>query len=739
MSLPALLPLSVSFLSFEHLRGILLLAFGFGFVVFFHELGHFLAAKWAGVKVEQFAVGFGQAVIAWRKGLGLRVGTTTKEFKRRIRDHLNATGDRDAERAESSTDEQDDLSEMEVARGAKALGISETEYRLNWIPLGGYVKMLGQDDLKPNSQADDPRAYNRQTIGKRMVIVSAGVIMNIILAAIGFMVLFLVGFHVPPAQVGNVVPASPAQQAGIQVGDRILTIAGRPMHADWTKVELASALADPAEPTQVEIERTVDGKPQRISVMVKPRTDERTTKDILRLGIEAAYGLKIVGDQKALKEFEEKKAELTQQVTPDQLALNPGDTVKSVNGEAIADPAHDFIKFDGIVQASGGRPLQLTVVGLDGKTRDTSVRPRFIEPFGDEKLNFAGMLPRVRVEQVREGSPAAGEGENGLKPGDVIESITTGAERNTKLNPTFDEFRHRLNAAGWAGQPIEVSVRRGDRSWTVSNLRTIKIDPEQRGLSVGIGYELDAAVVSDVEKDSPAARANVPSGARIVEVGGQPAANWSDVHRLMLGWLDKHSAGAAAAAAAADTTALVPVTYESPDGERKTAQLALSSSDADLLRDYRYRVNLAFDQPSTAVRKASGPVEAIKWGVNETWDFTLQFYLTLHRMVTGGVSAKNLMGPVGIFQAGTGFASKGGDWLLWFLAMISANLAVVNFLPIPIVDGGLFTFLILEKIKGKPLSAKAQTIAQYVGLALLLGVFLFVTYQDVINFQFRMR
>jgi regulator of sigma E protease len=97
------------------------------------------------------------------------------------------------------------------------------------------------------------------------------------------------------------------------------------------------------------------------------------------------------------------------------------------------------------------------------------------------------------------------------------------------------------------------------------------------------------------------------------------------------------------------------------------------------------------------------------------------------------------MGPVGIFQAGTGFASKGGDWLLWFLAMISANLAVVNFLPIPIVDGGLFTFLILEKIKGKPLSAKAQTIAQYVGLALLLGVFLFVTYQDVINFQFRMR
>ena len=63
--------------------------------------------------------------------------------------------------------------------------------------------------------------------------------------------------------------------------------------------------------------------------------------------------------------------------------------------------------------------------------------------------------------------------------------------------------------------------------------------------------------------------------------------------------------------------------------------------------------------------------------------------------------------------------------------MISANLAVVNFLPIPIVDGGLFTFLIVEKIQGRPLSAKTQSIAQVVGLAIILSVFLLVTYQDI--------
>ncbi len=135
-------------------------------------------------------------------------------------------------------------------------------------------------------------------------------------------------------------------------------------------------------------------------------------------------------------------------------------------------------------------------------------------------------------------------------------------------------------------------------------------------------------------------------------------------------------------------------------------------------------------------RKTSSPVQAATWGVSETRDFILQFYLTLHRMFQGRVSVKNMMGPVGIFNAGRHFADKGMDWLIWFLSMISANLAVVNFLPIPIVDGGLFTFLIVEKIQGRPLSAKTQSIAQFVGLAIILSVFLLVTYQDIARMAF---
>jgi regulator of sigma E protease len=106
-------------------------------------------------------------------------------------------------------------------------------------------------------------------------------------------------------------------------------------------------------------------------------------------------------------------------------------------------------------------------------------------------------------------------------------------------------------------------------------------------------------------------------------------------------------------------------------------------------------------------------------------------YQTVRSMSKGSISVKEVSGPVGILTAGYLVAERGTTHLIWFLAIISANLAVMNFLPIPIVDGGLFTFLIIEKIKGSPISQRTQAIAQVVGLALLLSVFLFATYQDV--------
>ena len=95
----------VGFLS--SLIDLLLVIVGFGLIIFLHELGHFVAARWAGIRVLAFAIGFGPALFSWRKGIGLRAGSSEAEAVNRFR-----AGER---------------------------SISPTEYRLNWLPFGGFV------------------------------------------------------------------------------------------------------------------------------------------------------------------------------------------------------------------------------------------------------------------------------------------------------------------------------------------------------------------------------------------------------------------------------------------------------------------------------------------------------------------------------------------------------------------------------------------------------------------------
>ena len=97
--------------------------------------------------------------------------------------------------------------------------------------------MLGQDDLNPNAQSADPAAYNMKPIGKRMVIVSAGVVMNMILAIIGFTILFKIGFDVPPPVVGAVMPGSPAPVPGLRSAIESSASNSTPQR-DFTKIHL---------------------------------------------------------------------------------------------------------------------------------------------------------------------------------------------------------------------------------------------------------------------------------------------------------------------------------------------------------------------------------------------------------------------------------------------------------------------------------------------------------------------
>ncbi|MGE5612331.1 MAG: site-2 protease family protein [Bacillota bacterium] len=663
------------------------LVFGFGFVVFFHELGHFLAAKWVGIKVEQFAVGFGHAILSWRKGMGVTWGSSGKK-----------------------------LAELQE-RGADLSQYGETEYRWNWIPLGGYVKMLGQDDMNPNAHSDDPKSYNRKSVGQRMLVVSAGVTMNVILAAILFMVVFLMGFHVPPAIVGNVMPNSPAQLAGLRVGDRVLYMDGQYQH-DFTKLQLNTALVAAGQDIPLKVLR--DGK--EVDLAVRPQRINSDPNSFLSLGIGPSAILELRGlDAKLIGKVKKANDEPLDPSTE----ILPGDTITAVDGIPVGQPdpknpqldwrTRDYELFDQHVQNSAGKPVVLSVRDPQGKMREVKAQVAFQSFFGETPFNLAGMQPRPQVEDIMENSPVQGK----LKRGDVVTALRVNGE--LRANPGTDQFIRIVNEAGDKGSKVSFTVERdGKREQVGEVVPDFRTGPRKRGVGIGLGMDDRRPIIANVLENSAASRAKIPSGALIVAVDGQPVSNWFDIHALL-----KKSGGTSTVSYQALDIDGKPI-----DATPREAKLQLDPQEQKTLANVRYTHGLALAE-RIDVRQTSHPITAAAWGVTETRDLLLQFYVTLRRLVQGSVSATNLMGPIGIVHAGSLFAFKGWDWLLWFLAMISANLAVVNFLPIPIVDGGLFTFLIIEKLAGRPLSARAQTVAQIVGLAIILSVFLLVTYQDI--------
>ena len=145
---------------------------GLGVLIFVHELGHFLVAKYTGVGVERFSIGFGPRIIGRTYG--------------------------------------------------------ETEYRLSVIPLGGYVKLSGENP-DDESTGSVPNSFAAKSVWVRLAIIAAGPSFNFLMAIIIYSAIYIVGVPRIPAVVGNVSSESPAMQAGLVEGDKIVRINGRPI------------------------------------------------------------------------------------------------------------------------------------------------------------------------------------------------------------------------------------------------------------------------------------------------------------------------------------------------------------------------------------------------------------------------------------------------------------------------------------------------------------------------------
>jgi regulator of sigma E protease len=702
--------------TFSSVGNILLLAFGFGFVIFWHEMGHFLAAKWADVKVEQFAVGFGQAMLSWRKGLGFRWGSSQDEYQDRLKKQIEQSQGNQLQ----VTEQTFAPTEAQLSAAGNELGISETEYRLNWIPLGGYVKMLGQDDMKPGQVVSDPRSYNNKSISQRMVIVSAGVIMNVILAAFGFMYIFTVGFKVPKPLVGMVIPGSPAQQAyridkegkhvpaPIQVGDTILELNGR-WQSDFEKIHLNTALLISGDPVPVTVQH-INGTTEQLYVV--PNKPDADTQFPL-IGIGPSQTLAAVPVDPDLPK--NAKAADDGDVLPELNKIQPGDIITQIDGKPIETVKIPVALYDA-VQAAAGKPVAVTIKNAAGISRSEKLASEFVPPFDEQPISFGGLRMLAEVATVPKESPAFSK----LHAGDIVMSIAdAGSSGDQEKYPTQKSLMDFIRAAGANKTRLTMTVRRDGKTVTVIGLvPSYKISKDHLGLDVSLTAADQQPIVAEIPADSAAKTAGIPAGARLVSIDGKPISNWFDVNDV---FNDLKPETAVAVVA-------------SVDDQDKT--FSLKPTDADIEKAKQNQLLAMASvmlQPADYERKASNPLEAAKWGIGETRDAILQVYQTVRSMIKGSISSTEISGPVGILGAGYRVAELGTTRLVWFLSIISANLAVMNFLPIPIVDGGLFTFLIIEKIKGSPISPRVQAAAQAAGLVILLSVFAFATYQDVVN------
>jgi len=184
-----------------------------GFMILIHEFGHYAVAKWLGVRVEQFAIGFGKRLVGFRRG--------------------------------------------------------ETDYRINAIPLGGYVKMSGENPM--DARTDDPREFMNHPRWHRFLVAIAGPAMNILLAIVLLTTVYMVHYEYPavydePPVIGWVLKDTAAAKAGLEVGDRITRVEDI-QNPTWEQVELKEAL-NPGQPLSIQVDR--NGKTLDKTVVPEP-------------------------------------------------------------------------------------------------------------------------------------------------------------------------------------------------------------------------------------------------------------------------------------------------------------------------------------------------------------------------------------------------------------------------------------------------------------------------------------
>jgi len=265
---------------------------------------------------------------------------------------------------------------------------------------------------------------------------------------------------------------------------------------------------------------------------------------------------------------------------------------------------------------------------------------------------------------------------------------------------------------------VHLRVQRGGRQLDLTSAHPAD-EAERLALTqdVAMDYDTEATAVS-VAPDSAAAGAGLESGDRILRVAGAPVSEWSDVRSAIQAFRDD------------ERPLALDVERVGGDGEPTVVSLSARLA-APQVRDYGLGL-----RPATYTYQASGLGDAVEVGFKASWKFVTDAWLTLKRILFGQVSSENIGGIITIAAVSYSWAEQGLAKLFFILCMLSMNLAFINVLPIPVLDGGHLFFLIVEKIKGSPVSERVLSYSQVVGVVLILSLMIYVTYNDLMRWVF---
>lgn len=724
---------------------VILVILGVNALIIVHEFGHFIVARMCGVRCDKFYI--------WFDIYGLRFF----RFK-----------------------------------------WGQTEYGLGVLPLGGYVKMFGQEDnpgqiakeierakavqsqLEQGEQSADIQSaeplptqeelqqletalyakdsYLSKSVPQRMAIISAGVIMNFIFAFICATAAFMIGTWEKPCAVGGLVPGSPAWAAGLQVGDHLVEVDGKKI---VVFSDLMNSIIDgDSKGVHVKIERPIPTSPGNNETIEKVLVPEQNEGALVpTVGIVSLSTAELIKKDPLSKSLKNSLSESDVKLFKGQeklVAINDQPItsfadIARIQGELFDQPLRYTFQEGGRPEAGGGSETDSSTLQPSSEFT-VSVAPILMNELG---IRFE----MGEITAIKSGSAAE---ELGIAPGDTLVDVDgLAADPNTWDPMKLPQILLKKALANVGSNEHEISKEQVVVSISVKRKGTdnveefsISLNPAVERLlnslpgdavacsALGIAYQVKNVVAAVDPAFSSAGESQIPVGAVIEKVefpqfvppGGISKASFLILNTKYYFWTTGFKF--IDVGTRVQMPFITDLAQIAPEGTlvrfhakvenvEKTYDLKLQKS-----KDWFKPERGFYFAPEEFSVKGESFAQACKLGYDKTVDGTLAVYRFL-KNIGRRVSAKAMGGPVTIVKVAYDVTSNGMAPFLLFLCLIGANLAVLNILPIPVLDGGHLVFLLYEAIFRKPAPESIQIALSYLGLFLLLSLMVWAISLDL--------